>query len=505
MINKKAIALLLTIFWALVPAAAIAATTVNVPFLTWEAGKQQTINLGGPGSAGNWSMQLSGGSAAPLVFTKSKTSQQGIYTYTLDIPKDLKPGAYVVESVEPNGTKTIVAGVEVKARETYTITQIPTDLRLLAIIFAFLTAIFTVVRGRKYAQLSFARRKIEGGSFFYRFRDQRLASEGDSVSKYVSLYSGESLHRISPMAWSLLPWLVIPLGVFTAIKIQLDAAIPNGPIYLFFICAALGALDATTGIALALSLGFMHVALGNVTNVRSLVVAVTFSLAWYFPSIIAALINLTAPFDFKKLSQKQSQVVAAVFAALIGGASVVMSTIITDSLVINRQSSDLLRWPLAAVVAAVLLAKQLLLVVSKSETTEDIKLYMARVVSPSLATTLFFGTMLLVYVWTNQFSSALIGSVVISAPYFALFVVFPKLGRISKGGGARNMLIEALIVLALTFGVYFAIQALPLAVTSKSRAFILIGLIPSFIHALYSVVMASGEFAARQEEQEALA
>jgi hypothetical protein len=299
-----------------------------------------------------------------------------------------------------------------------------------------------------------------------------------------------------------LPWLAIPLGIFTAIKIQFDAAIPNGPIALFFICAALGALDATTGISLALALGFMHVALGNVTNVRSLVVAVTFTLAWYFPAMIASLVELTIKRDVKKLSEQSAAYIAAVVAALVGGISVAMSTILTDSLVINRQASDLLRWPLAGVVALILLLKFSLPIFLKRADVQDEKLYLARVVSPGLATTLFLGTILLVYVWTNQFSSALIASLVIAAPYFLLFLVFPKLGTIMKSEAHRNILVEAAIVAALSWGIYLVIQQLPMAVVSKSRAFILLGLIPSLLHALYSVAIASSEFEARRADVE---
>lgn len=500
---KKILAILVAGFFISSPA--MAATTANVPFLTWENGKTQSIVLGGPGSNGAWKMALEGGNITPLIFDQSVKSANGTYTYSLNIPKDLEPGGYVIQAVETNGNKTVVAGVQIKARETYRITEIPTDLRLLAIIFAALTAIFTVVRSRKYAQLSFARRHVESNFFFYKFRNTRLASEGNSLARYAALRSGEPLHQISPIAWSILPWLAIPLGIFTAIKIQFDSAIPNGPVALFFICAALGALDATTGIVLALSLGFMHVGLGNVTNVRGLVVAVTFTLAWYFPAMIASLVELTIKRDFKKLSEKSAALISALIASLVGGASVAMSTILTDSLVVNRQASELLRWPLAGVVALVLFVKFSSSIILNRDDVTDENLYLARVVSPGLATTLFFGTLLLVYVWTNQFSSALIGSLVISAPYFLLFLVFPKIGNVLKSEVPRNILLEAFIVAALTWGIYILIQLLPMAVVSKSRAFILLGLVPSLLHAIYSVAVASSEFQARRSDVEEMA
>jgi hypothetical protein len=498
----KKLAILLAVFFLATPSAN-AATALNVPFLTWEAGKQQAIVLGGPGSNGAWKMQLEGENSDPLVFNQTRRDGKGAFLYTLDLPKDLTPGAYVVQAVEENGTKTIVAGIQVKVRETYRISQIPSDLKLLVVIFAGLTAILSVIRGRKYANLSFLRRSAPAKeNFFYRFRNTRLASEGDSLARYLSLQSGEPLHRLSPMLWSLLPWLVIPLGVFTAIKIQFDAAIPNGPIVLFFICAALGALDAATGISLALSLSFMHIALGNATSLRSLAVVGAFTLAWYLPALVASLIRLTINQDFKCLSPQISKVVSALLAAISGGATVALSTILTDSLVINRQASELLRWPLAVTLALVIFIKYLFESIKEPIEGREEKLFLARVVSPGFAFIIFFASLLLVYVWTNNALATLIASAVMAAPYFLLFVVFPKLGRLKLPTGKRNVLIEVAIVVGLTLLAYWAIQTLPQAVIIRSRIFILIGFVPSLLHAIYSVAIASAEYAARSKEEE---
>ena len=499
--SKKLLVFIAALFF--ISPAANAATTVNVPLLTWEAGKQQAIVLGGPGSNGAWKMQFEGENIEPLQFKQTRKDGKGAFLYTLDIPKGIAPGAYVVQAVEENGTKTIVAGIQIKERQTYQIAQIPSDLKLLALILAGITTIFSVIRSRKYSNLIFMRRTApEKQNFFYKFRNTRLASEGDSFSRYVALRSGEPLHKLSPIIWAILPWLAIPLGVVTALKIQFDAAIPNGPIALFFACAILGALDATTGIALALTLGFMHVALGNVTNLRSLVVAIAFTFAWYFPAMLASIIRLSIGQDFKRLPEKVNSIVSSLLAALAGGTSVALSTIITDSLVINRQASDLLRWPLAAAVALTIFLKYLFETAKSNQPASEEKLFLARVVSPGLASTLFLGNLLLVYVWTSNINATVVASLVMMAPYFLLFVVFPKLGRIKILAAKRNIAIEILVVVVLTFAAYWAIQTLPQAVIIRSRIFILIGFVPSLLHAIYSVAIASAEFAARTEEQE---
>ncbi len=485
------------------------AQAADIPFLTWENGKQQAIVLGGPSSSTDWKMALVGENTKPLVFNVSTRNSQGFYVFSIDLPIDLTPGAYRIETTGTDGKVSVVAGVQVKQREIYTITEIPTDLRLLAILFAILTALYTVVRSRKYSELGFLRDiKAESANALYRFRDSRLASHGDSFMRYLALRDGEPLHKASGLLWSLLPWLSFPLGVYTALAIQFDAAIPNGPVYLFFICAIIGALDSTSGISLAFGLGLTHVALGNVTSLRTLLIAATFTLAWYLPALVGSMVQLTVAKDFGGKSDSESpavKILASVGAGLLGSLAVVVSVILTDSLVINRQSDSLLRWPLAAAVGAVIALKFIAEdALSKSRTAESVKsekLYLARVVSPGMALTLLGGIFAIVFIWTQSYLASAGAALVIATPYFLLFLVFPRIAMARLAEGKRNMLIEAALIGALTFAVYAAIQLLPTTVIAKSQAFILIGLVPGLLHGVYSVFVASSEHVARKAEE----
>ena len=506
--SLRIIAILTALFFATPTAQA-----ADIPFLTWENGKQQAIVLGGPSSSTDWTMSLVGENTKPLVFKASTKNSEGFYVFSIDLPTDLAPGAYRIETTGTDGKNSVVAGVQIKEREIYTITEIPTDLRLLAILFAIITALYTVVRSRKYSRLVFARDiNTEGGHQFYRFRDTRLASFGDSFLRYLALRDGEPLHKISKHLWSALPWLSFPLGVYTALAIQFDAAIPNGPIYLFFICAIIGALDATSGIAIAFGLGLTHVALGNVTSLRTLLVAATFSLAWYLPALIGSMVHLTVPRDFGSHSDEtnpSSGAVSAVAAGVFGALAVVISVILTDSLVINRVSDSLLRWPLALTVGAVIAAKYIAesaLVNSRSDSEiKEERLYLARVVSPGMAMTLSAALFAIIFIWTQSYFAALIGAIVIATPYFLLFLVFPRLAMARLESIKRSLIIEAILIGAFTFGIYVLIQLLPTTVIAKSQAFILLGLIPGLLHGIYSVFIASTEHVAGKAKEEAIA
>jgi hypothetical protein len=491
--------------------AAPSAQAADIPFLTWENGKQQAIVLGGPSSSTDWTMALVGENTKPLTFKASTRNSQGFYVFSVDLPTDLAPGAYRIETTGTDGKVSVVAGVQIKQREIYTITEIPTDLRLLAILFAIITALYTVVRSRKYSRLAFARDvKAAGANLLYRFRDDRLASFGDSFLRYLALRDGEPLHKMSKHLWSILPWLSFPLGVYTAFAIQFDAAIPNGPIYLFFICAIIGALDATSGISLAFGLGLTHVALGNVTSLRTLLIAATFSLAWYLPALIGSMVHLTIPRDFGSHADEKrasSGVIPAIAAGLFGALAVVVSVILTDSLVINRVSDSLLRWPLALTVGVVIAIKYLAegaLVKSRSEAEiKEERLFLARVVSPGMAMTLSTALFAIIFIWTQSYLAAFIGAVVIATPYFLLFLVFPRLAVSRLASIKRSLLVEAILIGAVTYGIYALIQLLPTTVIAKSQAFILVGLLPGFLHGIYSVFVASSEHVASKAKEEA--
>ena len=508
MIKFSRISLVLAALFIFAPSAQAA----DIPFLTWENGKQQAIVLGGPSSSTDWKMALVGENTKPLVFKASVQNSEGFYVFSVDLPIDLAPGAYRIETTGIDGVVSVVAGVQVKDREIYTITEVPTDLRLLVILFAIIAALYTVVRSRKYSQLSFLRAdNSEITQPLYRFRNSRLASHGDSFLRYLALRDGEPLHKLSTWVWSILPWLSFPLGVYTAIAIQFDAAIPNGPIYLFFICAIIGALDSTSGISLAFGLGLTHVALGNVNSLRTLLIAATFTLAFYLPALVGSMVRLTVEKDFRadEKERASSTVMASVAAGISGALVVVISVILTDSLVINRVSDSLLRWPLAAVVGVVIVLKFVLENALHNRHLSDNfrlhkneKLYLARVVSPGMALTLSASMFAIVFIWTQSYFAAFVGMAVITTPFYLLFLVFPRIALRGLEIGRRNMLIEAVLIGLLTLAIYFAIQFLPTTVIAKSQAFILLGLVPGLLHGIYSVVVASSEHVAQTREKE---
>jgi hypothetical protein len=122
-----------------------------------------------------------------------------------------------------------------------------------------------------------------------------------------------------------------------------------------------------------------------------------------------------------------------------------------------------------------------------------------------MAMTLSAALFAIIFIWTQSYFAAFIGAAVIATPYYLLFLVFPRLAISRLEMSKRSLLIEAILIGALTFGVYALIQLLPTTVIAKSQAFILIGLIPGLLHGVYSVFVASTEHVAAKAKEEASA
>ena len=530
--NKMLSGFLIALF--LIFSSPLKASALDIPLLTWERGKEQNIILGGQTQAAHWNLTLVGSNSKPLRFSASIPNAKGFIVYSVTLPLDLTLGAYSIQASAPGNASSIVAGVRVTDRNYYSISQIPTDLRLLVILYAILISSFSVIRGRKYRKLSFKRdlhrigldpfeeaitedldvsskgRVLDWVEPLYRFRQRRISSLDASFMKFIAMKDGEALHKLSPNAWAFSPFIGILLGVFTALKIQGHSAIPVIPIWTLILLAVLGSFDAIFGMAASIGFAAIQIGFGDINSIRSLLILIAFTFLWYGPSMLASMYLLTLPKDFSsfaKLSNRIRLLITYSTSALLGSITVILSAILTDSLVINQQGSKIARFPLAIMVLVSVLIKNFVEWFiernrqSKSMAIESKieELELARAISPGFAFTFTVLILGLIYVWTQSWSPTLIGTALIGAPLFLLFMAFPEFASKRIPKVERNVILEVLVVGILTTITYLLIQLLPMGVIQKSKTFILLGVIPVLLHAIYSVLIASSE---RVEEWE---
>jgi hypothetical protein len=525
--SKSLAVVLLAAFISLL--AAPLAQAADIPLLSWERGKQQNIVLGGASTNAQWKIFLTAPGQSDREFSPSLPNKAGYVVYSIELPNDLPLGGYSIEARAKGSPNTTVAAVNLIARTYYTIASIPTDLRLLFTLYALIISTFTVLRSRKYAYLTFTRDKShsrqkseEIGTSrvirflqpFYKFRSRRQAEMEISFLKFISIKDGETLHKISPSVWAVTPFATFLAGIFMSYSIQATSVVPNVALPLIILVSAIGAFDAISGATAALGFIFASFILGDITGMRSFLAITAFVMSWCVPSMLATMYLFALRIDlaqnFFRLSSKVKQFLALIVSSLIGSSVVIIFAIVTDSLVINNESRSFLRWPLAAIIAFIILVKNYFDIGLDNlrekreveiETIEE-SIELSQTMSSRvkfLLTTAIFG---IVYVWTQNASQSLFATAVISAPFFLRNISLPRFIAKRLKTVSRNLLVEILAVSALTVLVYEGVQRLPMSTREKAQAFILVGLVPVLLHSVYSAVIDKAEIVSSEKEDE---
>ena len=135
------------------------AVAADIPSLTWERGKEQNIVLGGNSIPASWSITMSDeNDGNALTFIRSKPNAQGYLVYRVAIPADYPIGYYAVKVYGEGSTAgSLVAGINIIGMRTYSITQIPTDLRNIILWLVLVITSFSTMRSKKYSKHSYLR------------------------------------------------------------------------------------------------------------------------------------------------------------------------------------------------------------------------------------------------------------------------------------------------------------------------------------------------------------
>lgn len=482
----------------------------DIPLLTWERGKEQSIVLGGSSVPASWSIQLIGKDSAPLIFTKSSTNAKGYVVYSVPLPNDFPVGYYSVE-VFGKGTEggSIVAGVNVTAMLVYQITQIPSDLRNLLLWLVFVVTAFSVIRCRKYANLEYMREQnlvesdqLVADSRFptlmyraYKLREAGFQELKPSLFRYLIKRDGHFSHKFSPVGWTALPALGVAIGFVAGFLTH--TPLPNMPVYLLAGMALIGLIDVYSGVFTIFAFSAAQIMLGHVTTVRSVLVLAIIGLAVAFSALIADFLLLASRHDFSLKTEnpamsRKIQLMIIPNGAVAGFFFFFLNRL-ADSLSTTVRSSNSQLITLSIAIGVLFILKHLasdrmdvkiaqkLGVVLVSESFEIVSLITPVVV---FAVAIFCTS--IVYVWTESISAALIPGLIMTLPVALLVVRFrrPTIALLAKW--PRNIYIEAGIITAACFGVQWLIQRTPNEVIHKSEILLAIGFLPVLFHSVLS-------------------
>jgi hypothetical protein len=275
-----------------------------------------------------------------------------------------------------------------------------------------------------------------------------------SFLKFLSFKDGETLHKYSPTTWAVLPFVTFISGIYMSYSIQAKTVVPNVALPFIIAIAVVGAIDAVSGATAATGFIFASFVLGDINGMRSFLEIAAFVLAWCAPSLFATMYLFILRIDFahflKSVSAQVRNILAIIFSALVGSALVIMSAIITDSLAIEIQGKSFLRWPLTAIVAIVIVIKNVLdISIDNHRINREIEvetfeeaIELNRVMSSQVTSVLAIAIFGITYVWTQKAPQSLFATAIISAPFFLSNISVPQLIGKRLRLISRNVLIE---------------------------------------------------------------
>lgn len=488
------------------------AAAVEIPLLTWERGREQQVVLGGGAYTADWKVTLEGNGIEPLTFRESAPNPAGYVVYSLYIPEDLPTGAYSVSTIGTGSPRTVVAGIALVEAQTKTPAASLFDLTQLIALFAFITALLTTLRSRRYSEIQYSNSQLltagqfDEGSFVQRLvqspqrvRLRTITNLRPSLFKFLILQDGELLYRLSKPLYGALPFVGAIAGLIAAVEVDRNGTLANTGITIFAVIALIAIIDSYSGIFATVGFWSGLIFTGNLSSIRDVLIVLGVTLLWVGPGLISAIINQAVQRDLGELKSSDSlkRILGNILAPISGLAIFLFGNLLVESILYLESPTRAINWQLAVgaylvITARIFSADQLL---AKSTANESMleTFRLARVSSPQTALLIFFSAFGYIYIWTSNFATASLVALLFTVPYFLLFISF-NLNRYSKLALLRrNVMLEAALVAVATFVIYRQIALQPLLVDQATSIMLLISALPGIFHAGFSAICSEAE------------
>jgi hypothetical protein len=487
------------------------ASAADIPVLTWEKGKEHNIVLGGNGIVNNWKIQLESLDNPPLVFKKSRVDDRGFVVYSVNIPDSFPSGIFNVVTTNAQEAGKVVAGVRTVEMSDYNLIQIPTKLFIILFTLIILISTLSMLRMQKYEKIEYLRAKLAQAprgpaGFLYRFRDSSIEEIHRSIFKFQLIREGELLHKFSPIAWAVVPWVALGLGALVSANERLIQGVQLTPVLIYAGIAVIGLLDPFSGFMAGVGFAVVHCLTGDVSSVRGVMSLVAIAAGWFAPGLISSLYSDALNKDSYPILIKRF--LPDVLASAIGGLVFFSAQLLTNSFADHPVPITASGYLLPAIFSCLVFARiqgEKWLNKDLHQTGKNYQvrvLVLPRVVSPR---TIVFAAAYFaaaIYVWTESWDFALKTAAILVVPMLLLMVrfenpVIPVLRKLE-----RHIFVEVTIILALAYLVFNYIQSLPIEVTQKGRMFVSYTAVLLLIHGLYSSIFDSSHREKESREME---
>lgn len=497
-----------------IPYAGVAA---DIPLLTWERGRQQQVVIAEGDLNRDWYVTLEGNGQEALEFTGSTKDSKGFVVHSIFIPVDFPLGSYSIVTLEDGQDRKVIAGVRIIGAISRTAASNLVDLTAIILIFVVLTTVISVIRARRYHFIPFTSTQIlpritdpvlnNISNFWtrleaapYRIRVNWLVSFQPSLLRFLLIREGELVHRLNKSYYGISPLIGLMAGAIAAIQVNRDSGIAGTTTILFLTLAIFAIIDAFAGIAMTLGFWAILLFTGNITSLRDILIALSIAITWIGPSLYASLLRESITRDFKEVSTARinlSRVIAASGAALIGSLVFYFGQILLESIIYVEAPELKVNLVHLVVIALALIARGIADdFVLRNPTrleTRDESFYIARVTSPITALFVAVSILLFTYTWTLSLSMAFFISIIFVLPYLFSFVRFNKIKILKIETFRRNILLETVILGAITFIIFRQISISPLILERRVELLLFLAGVAPALHALFSAIYSSNE------------
>lgn len=493
------------------------AMAADIPLLTWERGREQQVVIAEGDLNRDWQVTLEGNGQPPIEFIGSTKDAQGFVVHSVSIPADFPLGSYSVVTLEDGQNRKVIAGIRIIGAVSRTAASNLFDLTAIVLIFIMLTTITSVARARKYSFIPFQSTQVlpritdavleDDRNFWtrleaapYRVRVNWLTSFKPSLLRFLLIREGEMTHRLSRNYYGISPLIGLIAGSIAGVQVNRDNGIAGTSTTLFLVLALLAVIDAFAGVAM--TLGFWAVLLfsGNVTSLRDILIALSVGIAWVGPSLYASLLRESITRDFNQSRSgglNPMRGIAILGSALIGSFTFYFGQILLQSIIYVEAPELQVNLSHVGILAIALIVRGLAddLIINRPSPQErrDESFFIARVTSPMSALLVASTILIFNYVWTRSLSKSFFVALIFSLPYLFSFIRFNKIAKFSLEKLPRNILLETLLLVAITLVIFRQISISPLILEARVQLLLLLAGVAPALHALLSTIYASNE------------
>lgn len=496
--HKKFISLLLAFVYIFSNAQFAQAS--NLPLMTWERGKEQSIVLNGANTNDNWKIKLIGENNSSIELKKSSINPNGLVVYSAFIPIGFPIGNYSVEVFKSEEDFTKVAGVTIVEINTYEIIRIPLDLKIVIFGLIFLLITITSVPRQSYSKINYLKKLnlFESNSNmmkvnfprqifnYYRIRIQ--SEEKYQKSLFWNLIKRDSalIQSTSISLWLALPILATFIGLISGYISK--NSLPEIPFYLFLVIALVGIYDAYSGFFVGFGFASMQIIVGNVTSVRMILLLLLLFTGWSFSGLFGQITFFV--FNFELI--KYPKVIKYFLSSLASGVFFYLTQILIQSLALNVRQNRFSLYITAFFVTSIFLSKLYYSdwvqnkLLQKLSACASVEFHLDYIFSKTsiFGFSLFF--LMTCYTWTSHWLVSIFLALLLSCPFLS-FTQLQKTKLFSSISKLNRVLwIELILFEILAWLGLFLASKYALIPTSKSETFLIVGLVPLFLYSVYN-------------------